>query len=283
MDAVDLNRSVSVANKSSKKRNKQRGRPNAGSPPKAKTGPGFYVILGLVAIVGAGALWYAGIGGGGAPANPPLSVVDMEAEASGAAGVSIGPDDAPVTIIEFEDYRCPACRNFNSQTGRLMRQNYATGDDAILRWVAYDFPIFGQVSWPPALAARCAEDQGRFWEMHDLLYARTEAWYGESNPNAAFVDLAEIIGLDIGAFRQCLTERPHLQDIAASRKYGETVGVGATPTLYMNGRPLDLNRYGGYAALEQHILETAEQVRAAERADAAGEADQTGGDGTSDD
>lgn len=263
-----------MANKSSKKRNRRSNRNKRNGPDSskgareaanAKTGPGFYLILVLVAIVGVGALWYAGIGGGGAPANPPLSVADMEAEASGAAGISMGPEDAPVTIIEFADFRCPACRNFNSQTGRPMRQNYAIGDDAIVRWVAYDFPIFGQVSWPPALAARCAEDQGRFWPMHDLLYARTEAWYGESNPNAAFVDLAEIVGLDIGEFRQCLVERPHLKDIAASRKYGESLGVAATPTLYMNGRPLELNRYGSYAALERHVLEAAEQARSAEQ------------------
>jgi protein-disulfide isomerase len=275
---------VSVAKKSSNKRSKQGrqnrqsapdGRKNAEGATKAKTGPGFYLVLAAVAIVGVGALWYAGIGDGGAPANPPLSVADMEAEASGAAGVSMGPDDAPVTIIEFEDYRCPSCRNFNARTGRPMRQSYSTGDDAILRWVAYDYPIFGQVSWPPALAARCAEDQGRFWEMHDLLYARTETWYGESNPNAAFVELAEVVGLDTGEFRTCLAERPHLKDIAASRKYGESVGVGATPTLYMNGRPLDLNRYGSYAALEQHILETAAQARPTEGA-SAGDAEEDG-------
>jgi len=257
---------MSVAKKNSKRRSKQTGHEKAPSVAKAKTGPGFYIILALVAIVGVGALWYAGVAGGGAPASPPISVADMEAEASGAAGVSMGPEDAPVTIIEFADFRCPACRNFNSQYGRSLRQNYATGDDAILRWVAYDFPIFGQVSWLPALAARCAEDQGRFWQMHDLLYARTEEWYGESNPNAAFIDLAEIVGLDVDAFRQCLTERPHLEDIAASRRYGESVGVGATPTIYMNGRPLDMNRYRSYAALEQLVLETAEQARAEEQA-----------------
>lgn len=263
-----------MAKKSSKQRNRQAGQKNAETPVKAKTGPGFYVILALVAIVGVGALWYAGVAGGGAPASPPISVADMEAEASGAAGVSMGPDDAPVTIIEFADFRCPACRGFNAETGRAIRQNYATGDDAIVRWVAYDFPVFGQVSWLPALAARCAEDQGRFWQMHDLLYARTEAWYGESNPNAAFIDLAEVVGLDIDEFRQCLTERPHLEDIAASRRYGESVGVGATPTLYMNGRPLDLDPYSNYAALEQLVLETAEQARAAE-ATATEEADDT--------
>lgn len=258
-----------------KSTNQQKNRPEAVH---RNTGLGFYLILGAVAVVGAGALWYAAFGGGGAPANPPLSVADMEAEASGAAGVSMGPADAPVTIIEFEDYRCPSCRNFNAQTGRLLRQNYATGDDAVLRWVSYDFPVFGQVSWPPAIAARCANDQGRFWEMHDLLYARTESWYGESNPNAAFVDLAGVVGLDVGEFRQCLERRPHLQAIAASRKYGESIGVSSTPSLYLNGRPVPHTpRNTSYAGMEELVLQAVERARAAEQVRAAEEDGTTGG------
>lgn len=256
-----------MAKKKAERQKQGRSPSGQGTPgPSGKGGGlGFYLFLGVVAVAGVAWLFLAR-NGNGVPESQPLSVADMDAEASGAAGVAMGPEDAPVTIIEFEDYRCPACRQFNSMQGRLLRQNYATGDDAILRWVAYDFPIFGQASYPPAVAARCAEDQGRFWQMHDLLYARTEAWYNESNPNGTFVDLAEDVGLDTDQFRECLRERPHLQDIAASRKYGESLGVGATPTLYMNGRPLDLNRYRGYAALEQQVLTAAEAAGAAEAA-----------------
>lgn len=249
-----------------RKRAKSGSGSSAGRSPAGKNGGlGFYLFLGAVAVAGVAWLFLAG-NGDGASETQPLSVADMEAEASGAAGVAMGPEDAPVTIIEFADFRCPACRQFNSMQGRLLRQNYATGDDAILRWVAYDFPIFGQASYHPAVAARCAEDQGRFWEMHDLLYARTESWYNESNPNGAFLDLAEVLGLDTNEFRECLRERPHLQDVAASRKYGESLGVGATPTLYLNGRPLDLGRHRGYAALEQQVLAAAEAAGAAEAA-----------------
>lgn len=255
-----------MAKKNAERRKRSRPGGSAGQSASGKNGSLiFYLFLGVLAAAGVAWLFLAG-NGSGAPESQPLSVADMEAEASGAAGVAMGPEDAPVTIIEFEDYRCPACRQFNSMQGRLLRQNYATGDDAILRWVAYDFPIFGQASYPPAIAARCAEDQGRFWEMHDLLYARTESWYNESNPNGAFIDLAETLGLDTDAFRECLRERPHLQDIAASRKYGESLGVGATPTLYLNGRPLDLGRHRGYAALEQQVLAAAEAAGAAEAA-----------------
>jgi len=242
-------------NKSTKKAQK----PGAGA--RKGGGLGFYLFLGLVAVAGVAWLLLAGRDPG-VPEAQPLSVADMEAEASGAAGVSMGPEDAPVTIIEFEDYRCPSCRRFNSLTGKLIRQNYATGDDAIVRWVTYDYPIFGQLSWAPMVAGRCAEAQGRFWEMHDLLYARTEEWYDESNPNSVFIDLAADVGLDVGAFRECLATRPHLRDIAASRKYGESLGVGGTPTLYLNGRRVDTSQYT-YQALERLVLQAADAAESA--------------------
>lgn len=242
--------------------------------PQKSSGLGFYLFLGVVAVAGVAWLLLAGRDPG-VPESQPLSVADMEAEASGAAGVSMGPEDARVTIIEFEDYRCPSCRQFNWQIGKPLRQAYATGDDAVLRWVTYDYPIFGQPSWAPMIAGRCAEAQGRFWEMHDLLYARTEEWYDASNPNSAFIDLAEEIGMDEDAFRECLAERPHLRDIAASRKYGESLGVGGTPTIYLNGRQVPSSQYD-YGVLERRILEAAEAATAVEPSGDAGGAGEDG-------
>lgn len=236
---------------------KDRGK-DAGGPEK-KSGTGFYVILGGVAVAGAAALLLAGNGGADAPENLPLSLAETEAEASGAAGVSLGSEDAPVTIIEFEDFMCAHCRNFNALTGKLIRQNYAIGEDAVLRWVNYDYPL-GQASWAPALAARCARDQGAYWQMHDLLYARTEDWARASNPNRSFVDFAEELGMDTGEFRSCLSERTHLQDIAAARKYGESLGITGTPTLYLNGRRLTLRTDADYESLEQLILQAAARL-----------------------
>lgn len=252
-----------------------KGKKSAAKAPPAATeskgGTLFYWILGGVALAGVAALLFAGSGGSGAPENLPVSVAEMDAEASGSAGVSYGPADALVTVIEFEDFQCPACRQFNALTGKLLRQQYATGDDAILRWVTYDMPVLGQASWPPALASRCAEDQGRFWEMHDLLYARTEDWIRASNPNTVFVDFAEELGLDRTDFTTCLSERTHLEAIASSRNYGEALGVSGTPTLYVNGRRINLTRDGSFQALERLILDAAET--------AAGEAARPAADG----
>lgn len=242
-----------MAKKQGSKGSQTRG--SSGDDSAGGSNRGFYLLLGAVALGGIAALIFATTGGGGAPETLPPSAADMETEASAAAGVSMGPEDAPVTVIEFADFQCPYCRNFNATTGRLLRSEFARGDDAVLRWVTYDYPVLGQGSWPPALAARCAEDQGRFWQMHDLLYARTEAWADESNPNGVFISLAEEIGLDTGRYRECLADRGHLEDVAASLNYGRSLGVSGTPTLYLNGRRLNLQREGGYQALRDRIIE----------------------------
>ena len=266
---------MTVAKKKSKDARDPKGAGSKQAQPEKKSGTGFYMVLGGVALAGIAALLLAGSGGADAPENIPLSLADTEAEASGAVGVAMGAEDAPVTIIEFEDFLCQHCRNFNALTGKLIRRNYATGDDAVLRWVTYDFPL-GQASWAPALAARCAEDQGRYWEMHDLLYARTEDWARDSNPNGSFVDLAEEIGMDTGEFRSCLSDRTHLQDIAAARKYGESLGVGGTPTLYLNGRRLTLRTSGDYESLEALILQAAAAAAPASEGEGEGDTDPSG-------
>lgn len=229
-------------------------------PPKKKSSTGFYLILGLVAVAGVAALLFARGTGSSAPENLPVSVASTDVAASGAAGISSTDEKTPVTIIEFEDFLCPHCRDFNAFSGKLIRREFALNDDPIVRWVIYEFPL-GQTSWAPAIAARCARDQGAYWEMHDVLYARTEEWASESNPNSEFIDFADELGLDTGQFRECLANRDHLSEIAASRKYGESLGVDGTPTLYMNGRRLEL-RNANYESLKNRILEAAAAANA---------------------
>ena len=230
--------------------------------PEKKSSTGFYLILGGVALAGVAALILVRGGDASAPENLPVSVASTNVQGSGAVGISTGGEDAPVTIIEFEDFLCPHCRDFNAFSGKLIRREFATGDDPLVRWVVYEFPL-GQASWAPALAGRCAGDQGAYWEMHDVLYARTEEWAGEANPNGTFIDFADELGLDTGQFRECLSEREHLSDIAAARKYGESLGVNGTPALYLNGRKLTLRTDADYESLKALIIEAAANAEAA--------------------
>lgn len=215
---------------------------------KGKGGKGFYLLVAVVVAVGGFMVLNAGGGddlGDLSPAAIPVS--DMSADAS--AGTSIGTDEAPAVIMEFSDYLCPHCRQFNSLSGKLLRQNHAaSGGD--LRWVSFDFPLWPE-SWAPAIAAQCAKRQGKYWEMKDLLFARVDSWRTESNPNRKFIDYATDLGLDSGSFKACVDGQETLADVQATRAYGESLGVNSTPTLFFNGARVTQGM--DYASLEERI------------------------------
>jgi protein-disulfide isomerase len=134
----------------------------------------------------------------------------------------------------------------------------------MLRWVVYEFPLDNHPNAvPAAIAGRCAGDQDRFWQMRDLLFARQQEWYAESSPNRTFEGYADQLGLDRKQFATCLSDREHLAEIMSAKKYGESLGVNSTPTLFMNGQPIPLTRRS-YEALEEQIKALVAQAAAAE-------------------
>ncbi len=215
-------------------------------------GPGrvFYLAIGVVVVGGAGALWLARSGDNG-PIEIPVSIAETEADAG--AGVAAGPEGAAVTLIEFADFQCPACAQFYGFSGRLIKQNYVDRGGTV-RWVYYDFPLDQHPhALPAALAGRCAGEQGRFWQMHDLLFARQPMWSPKEDARGDFEAMAGEIGLDRGAYRECMREGRYLEEIFASAKYGQRLGVNSTPTLFVNGRRAPQ----AYEELERMILEAA--------------------------
>ncbi|MEJ2371804.1 MAG: thioredoxin domain-containing protein, partial [Gemmatimonadales bacterium] len=132
-----------------------------------------------------------------------------------------------------------------------------------VRWVFYDYPLEQHPhAIPAALAARCAGEQGRFWQMHDLMFARQSQWSPKDDARGDFEELAEELGLDRGAYRECVRDGRYLEQIFASAKYGQRLGVNSTPTLFVNGQraPQD------YEELERMILEAAAAAEANEEA-----------------
>ena len=225
----------------------------------------FYVALGAIVLVGAGWLLVGGRSSGEAEELPPLNVAQTTGiEADPNSGTSIGPDDAVVTIYDFSDYLCPHCREFNGMVGKLLRRNYAVPGGP-LRWVSFEFPLSDQ-SFPATVASLCAEEQGKYWEMHDMLFARVETWDTETNPNGAFTDIAKDIGLDTGEFKECVNTRANTSRILASKKFGVDLGVTGTPTVFINGQAVPrTNQFYSYQGLEMVIQQ---QVAAAAAANA---------------
>ena len=132
----------------------------------------FYVIFAVVAVVGLGAVGYSIFSGslGGAVSEPVdlEAVEDMQRLADMAVPVTVGDEDAPATIIIFEDYLCNHCAAFSLQVKPVVIESLVETGKA--RLVYYDFPLnpeFG--SFLAARAARCAGDQDRFWDYHGWL------------------------------------------------------------------------------------------------------------------
>ncbi len=154
-----------------------------------------------------------------------------------AEGPSLGPSDAPVTIVEFSDFQCPFCRRAEDSLKQL-RSRY----QGKLRLVYRDFPL--EQAHPQALAAaeaaRCAAEQGKFWDYHDALFA---------NQAALAVDklkaTAARLKLDSPSFNKCLDSAKYLGAVKKDAREGRRLGIRATPAFFINGRFV-----GGAAPLE---------------------------------
>jgi protein-disulfide isomerase len=142
---------------------------------------------------------------------------------------STGPDEAPVTIVEFTDYQCPYCHRAQSVIDEILRR-YA----GKVRLVHRDFPLEGHAgALPAARAARCAGEQGRFWEYHRSLMTVTGAL-----DDADLKRRAAATDLDASKFGTCLASRHHDPAIQASFEQGAALGVTGTPAYFINGRML---------------------------------------------
>lgn len=137
---------------------------------------------------------------------------------------SIGSADAPVTIVEYADYQCPYCYRFHTGTYPEIRKNFI--ETGKVRFIKRDFPLpFHQNALSAAQAARCAGDQGKFWEMHDLLSSNPKSLGPES-----YAKYASNLRLDRDGFKSCIESEKHLADIRESGKTGASIGITGTPS-----------------------------------------------------
>lgn len=155
---------------------------------------------------------------------PPFKGADISIKGD----PSMGSKDARVTLVEFTDYQCPFC-------GRAFRQTYPpvvaeyvkTGK---VRYVIHNYPLtqLHANAFRAAEAARCAQDQGKFWEMHDRLFGNQKA-LDEKGLEAS----AKALGLDTQQFQQCLTSGKYKKEIQDEVEAGKKLGVTGTPTFFI--------------------------------------------------
>jgi protein-disulfide isomerase len=151
-----------------------------------------------------------------------------------------GAKDSTVTIIEYGDFECPNCKQAAPVVAMLLRR--FTG---LIRVVFRHFPL--EEVHPHALvaaeAAEAAAGQGRFWEMHDLLFAQQPHFQLRH-----LVELAEDLALDVRRFSRELQEHVHVERIRENVRAGRRLAVRATPTFYVNGNVCDVSFGIGHLA-----------------------------------
>jgi protein-disulfide isomerase len=217
----------------------------------------FYWLLGVGALAGIGFIGFAILNGSAADQEPPpvsaAVLNDPKELVKAARGIESGRKEAPVRILVFSDFMCPACQYFATQVEPQLRTEFI--EPGKVQLVYYDFPLGGAHRWSflASRAGRCAEAQGKFWELHDRLFAAQQEWsYRNSEPVADFVKYAREAGVNGDTFTSCLKSDQHAELVSANKALGSQLGVGSTPTLFMNGRMLR-DEWNDYSKLKQRI------------------------------
>lgn len=202
---------------------------------------GFYLALGAVAVAGVGGISWAMQRTRAAAA--PIVVPEAAALAPGAArpdGYVLGNPAAPVEIVEYADFECPSCGQFATVTEPDVRTRLVNTGQA--RYRLYDFQVNASHRNSPAasLAAACAADQNKFWEMHDRLFAGQDEWnsLATDDPKPVFAGYAGAAGADVSRWTQCYDARTHVDRLAAHRREATRAQVGSTPTFVVGNRML---------------------------------------------
>jgi len=162
----------------------------------------------------------------------PTGPVDVSADNDPVKGDK----NAPITIIEFSDFQCAFCERFYTQSFGQIKSKYI--DTGKVKFVYRDFPLTSihPNAEPAAEAAECANEQGKFWEMHDLLFGKQEEWSDIGVPK--FKEYAKGIGLDTDKFNNCLDSSKYKDEISKDEQDGIAAGVRGTPAFFINGIPL---------------------------------------------
>ena len=185
-----------------------------------------FIIVALVALlaIGSGALLYRSK----RSANAAPKISKPETETSGESVHSLGPADAAVTLEEFGDFQCPPCGKLSGPINQLQKKHN-------LRVIYREFPLPVHAhAKEAAFAAEAAGRQGRFWQMHDLLYREQAVWSQSTNARALFNAYAGMLQLDVGRFRQDMESSEVQQQVELDQRRGAVIGVKTTPTIFVN-------------------------------------------------
>jgi protein-disulfide isomerase len=170
----------------------------------------------------------------GDPTPAPLSDADWTEILAKPAGV-IGKNDAKIKMVEFTDYQCPFCSRHFTQTYPSLKKDYI--DKGLVQIIFRDQPLpFHPNARISALAARCANDQGKFEAMHDELFAKQESWanLGKDEAIKKFGEFATAAGMNGSTLMDCVTTEKHGKAVDEDAALGTRIGANGTPTFFID-------------------------------------------------
>lgn len=198
----------------------------------------FYALMLPLAFVAGIAYGYL-LWGKEEPAQPASPESDPAASSRGVARLeidldddpSLGPADAPITIIEFSDFNCPYCQRWHQEVFEPLMASYP----GQIHFVYRDFPIVGGggPGMAAAQAANCAREQNLYWEFHDAMFSGSYPLNAEG-----FTAASGALGVDSEALMVCFESGRYEAEVQADLRYAAGLGVSATPTFFINGIPL---------------------------------------------
>jgi len=148
-----------------------------------------------------------------------------------------GRPDAPLWVIEVSDFQCPFGKEWHDQTYTAFRDEFIKSGKVRMAYV--NFPIGSHVyAWPAAESAMCAGAQGKFWEMHDGLFATQTRWESMSSPSIVFDSLAQAVNLDMPRWRDCVSSGKMKGLIQGDHDRASKAGATGTPTFMIGDKIL---------------------------------------------
>lgn len=171
--------------------------------------------------------------GGGEPAG--LTLTEEQIKTLSDDDTVIGDVNAPITMVGFSDFQCGFCAKFAKYILPLIEENYIkTGK---VKFIFRDFPLdFHGQAQIAAQASECADEQGKFREMHDAMFEAQQEWSDNSQAPKLIKNYAKRIGLDVKQFNECLDTNKYTGEIRKDLIDGMAVGVSGTPTFFVNGK-----------------------------------------------
>jgi protein-disulfide isomerase len=194
-----------------------------------------FVIVAIVALLafGGGAYLYRSKRAAAA-GETPLKITKTETSPSEVVH-TLGPENAPVTLEEFGDFQCPPCGRLSEPINQLQKKHN-------IRVIYREFPLVMHAhAKEAAYAAEAAARQGKFWQMHDLLFREQAVWSKSEDARGLFQAYAGMLQLDLGRFKTDLDSPEVQQKVEADQKRGAAIGVKTTPTLFLNNEAIPVS------------------------------------------